>query len=337
MPKCGSQVTLCDVPIRFDTYEGCSHACSYCFVNRKNDISKIRLGESAHALERFIAGERNQLTSFCDWDIPLHWGGMSDPFQPAERIHKRSLECLEVFARTGYPFIVSTKNKMIAEGEYLELIKKCNCVVQFSALSPRYDAWEKGASTFDERMQAAKAISPYKRVIIRCQPYIPQLRYEMIDSLRRFRDAGAYGVIFESMKAQKAFPQMIKLNNDCVYPVNLLREHFEVFRDECHRLGMKFYCGENRLRAMGDSLCCCGIDGLGWRANTANLNHFLYDKDNFVFTDKMKEVGTAHAFKATSQSSLVNTGGSMFSFERFMTMASQTRSMLKPLIPKDIK
>ena len=24
MPSCGSQIFLCDVPIRFDTYKGCS-------------------------------------------------------------------------------------------------------------------------------------------------------------------------------------------------------------------------------------------------------------------------------------------------------------------------
>ena len=31
---------------------------------------------------------------------------------------------------------------------------------------------------------------------------------------------------------------------------------------------MKFYSGENRLRAMGDSMTCCGIDGLeGFKGN----------------------------------------------------------------------
>ena len=26
---CGSQVVLCEYPIRLDTYEGCSHDCRY--------------------------------------------------------------------------------------------------------------------------------------------------------------------------------------------------------------------------------------------------------------------------------------------------------------------
>ena len=45
MPDCGSQIVLCDVPIRFDTYKGCSHGCKYCFVYRKYNISKIKKAE----------------------------------------------------------------------------------------------------------------------------------------------------------------------------------------------------------------------------------------------------------------------------------------------------
>lgn len=38
MPEYGSQIVLCDLPIRFDTYKGCSHNCKYCFVQRKKDM-----------------------------------------------------------------------------------------------------------------------------------------------------------------------------------------------------------------------------------------------------------------------------------------------------------
>lgn len=138
MPKCGSQIAICDLPIRFDTYEGCSHLCTYCFVLRKNDL-KVEMGESAQALRRWITGARSQEFMWCDWDIPLHWGGMSDPFQPVEKKERRSLEALKVLAETKYPFVVSTKNALIADEPYLELIKQSNCVVQFSAVCPKYD------------------------------------------------------------------------------------------------------------------------------------------------------------------------------------------------------
>ena len=82
MPKCGSQITICDLPIRFDTYKGCSHLCSYCFVQLKYNIAHIEKGEGPASLLKFIQGHRDQTTNWCDWNIPIHWGGVSDPFQP---------------------------------------------------------------------------------------------------------------------------------------------------------------------------------------------------------------------------------------------------------------
>jgi DNA repair photolyase len=157
MPKCGSQVVLCDIPIRFDTYEGCSHKCTYCFVQRKNTLD-VSNGESVDTLKKWIAGQRNAETNWCDWDIPLHWGGMSDPFQPIELERRRSLEALKLFAETQYPFVVSTKSDLISKEPYLSLIKECNCVVQFSAVCDKYDRFETGASTFANRLKAAEKI-----------------------------------------------------------------------------------------------------------------------------------------------------------------------------------
>ena len=58
--RCGSQIVLCDLPVRIDTYTGCSHACKYCFVKKKVDISEIRQDNCAGALREFIAGKRKQ-------------------------------------------------------------------------------------------------------------------------------------------------------------------------------------------------------------------------------------------------------------------------------------
>ena len=100
---CGSQIVLCDLPVRFDTYTGCSHACKYCFVKRKTNIKEIKKDNCLESLKNFIKGERTQLTNWCDWDIPLHWGGVSDPFQPCERKHRISYEALKIFSETNYP------------------------------------------------------------------------------------------------------------------------------------------------------------------------------------------------------------------------------------------
>lgn len=112
--KCGSQVILCNLPVRFDTYVGCSHGCRYCFVQRKNGaLEEVKKGDDVRSLKTFIEGKRTGECAAFDWNIPIHWGGMSDPFQPIEKKEGRSLECLKLFAETQYPFVVSTKGKLI--------------------------------------------------------------------------------------------------------------------------------------------------------------------------------------------------------------------------------
>lgn len=301
MPKCGSQVILCDLPIRFDTYKGCTHFCKYCFARKKQDLGDIGFDESVTSLKNFIDGKRSSMVRWCDWDIPIHWGGMSDPFQPCEKTYKRSLDCLKLFAETQYPFVVSTKGKLIVEGEYFELIKKCNCVVQISMAGSSYDKLEEGAPSFEERLEMARKISPYKRVVVRVQPYFVECHNEIMQNVERMAQAGVYGIVAEAMKFEKKKEGLVKVAGDFTYPLEVLEPLFKELRDKVHDCGMKFYSGENRLRSLGDSLSCCGIDGMeGFRGNTYNLNH-LMNGDRIQATEKMKEKGTGECFKALHQ------------------------------------
>lgn len=300
--KCGSQVILCNLPIRFDTYKGCSHACKYCFAQKKQNIAKIQKDETVKALQAFIDGERGKETNWCDWNIPIHWGGMSDPFQPIERSQRNSYECLKLFAETKYPFVVSTKGKLVAEPEYLELLEQCNCVVQISAVCSKYDKLELGCPTYEERVEIVRKIAPkVKRVIVRIQPYMPEVYKDVLKNIPKLAEAGAYGVILEGMKFYKGKKGMVKIGGDYCYPLSVLKPQFESIRAECHRNGMKFYAGENRLRTMGDSMCCCGIDGLdGFKGNDYNLCMIVNGK-NPKPTVQMKTKGTATCFHALHQ------------------------------------
>ncbi len=300
MPRCGSQMPICDVPIRFDTYLGCSHGCKYCFVHRKSDIKKIKVFESAIALKNFIDGNRTKETKWCDFNIPLHWGGVSDPFQPIELKEKRSLSCLNVFQETNYPFIVSTKGKAIIEDEYLDLLSNCNCVVQVSIVSDKYDKLETGAPSFKERIKIIQVlVKKVQRVNVRVQPYMREVREDVLKTIDICADIGVYGVTFEGMKFIKKKRGLIRNGSDFVYPKKKLEYDFNILKDRCHVNDLKFYSGENRLRNMGDSLCCCGVDGLGFDVNIANLNHYIFDNKNFKYSSAMSLKGNTSGFKAT--------------------------------------
>lgn len=319
MPDCGSQVVLCDVPVRFDTYKGCSHLCKYCFVQRKKDITDIEKGETSKALLNFISGQRSKVVNWCDWNIPLHWGGMSDPFQPVEKKYRLSYECLKVFAETQYPFIVSTKGKLIVESEYLTLLRKCNCVVQISMVCSQYDKLEPGAPTFNERLEMVKILSDnVKRVNIRIQPYMTQVFKDVKDNIKKFAEAGAYGIIVEGMKFAKRKGNLIKVGADFVYDKQILKEHFEQLKEEAHKYGLKFYVGENRLRTLGDEMCCCGIENIkGFKPNTYNLCHILNNKE-YEVSNSMKQPDTAMCFTSVYQTTLGRQMLEGKTFEDFM-------------------
>lgn len=305
MPKCGSQCFLCNLPVRFDTYKGCSHGCKYCFAKKFLDISKIKVDEGPKALKDFINGKRNIETRWCDWNIPIHWGGMSDPFQPCEKIHKVSYECLKIFAETQYPFVVSTKGKLIIEKEYLELIEKCNCVVQISAVCSSYDKLDIGAPTFEERIKMAEIVaSKGKRVIIRMQPYMHEVFKEVYNNLEKIAEAGAYGVIIEGMKFKKKKKGLVKIAGDYCYPYNLIKNDFLKLKEKAHKVGLKIYAGENRIRSLGDSLTCCGVDGLdGFVPNKFNYNYLLKG-EKIVPTKQMKKEKTGGPFSAFDMTTL---------------------------------
>lgn len=300
---CGSQAVLCEYPVRLDTYSGCSHGCKYCFARTKVDIEKVTMKNCAKQLRSFIEGKRNGVTKWCDWAIPLHWGGLSDPFQPIERRGGASLECLKVFAETKYPVIISTKGKLITEEPYLSILRECNAVVQVSMVCSSYDRMEPGAPSFEERLSmVARLAGNCRRVIVRAQPYITGVKREFLSNVPRFAEAGAHGVTVEGMKFKKGKPGLVKVRGDYCYTEDLLEAHYALIRDACHDAGLAFYCAENRLRPMGDSPACCGCGDLpGFRGNRFNAVSLLNGID-CAPTDRMKEVGTAMCFKAIHQS-----------------------------------
>lgn len=304
MPKCGSQVVLCDVPVRIDSYKGCGHGCKYCFTLRKYDIRDIRLFETDKAVRAFVNGARNQEVNWCDWNIPLHWGGMSDPFQPIERAKRNSEKILKVFAESGYPFIVSTKGEAILD--YLDLLSKCNVVVQISLVSPQYDKLEPHAPSFEKRLEMLEPLAKVcKRLIIRAQPYMRSAKQDIIRYIPEYARRGGYGIVLEGIKLFKKQQGFVRIAGDYCYPVEILKKDFEEIRSAAHSSGLRFYCGENRLRPMGDSLTCCGCDGLeGFEVNHSNLNHYYFDGRMAEYTESMKRTGTAFCFKAIMQTSI---------------------------------
>ena len=305
--RCGTQCLICDYPIHFDTYYGCSHNCRYCFADNKNQLSNIKPQNQVNNIKRFIEDKRTVETNFCDWNIPLHWGANSDPFQKCEYQYQKSLECLKIFAETQYPFIVSTKNPcMLLEEPYFDLIKKCNVVLQISMVCGRYDKIEKGAPKYEERLKAmAKLTDNVKRIIIRVQPYFVDCFVDVINEIPKYKINGAYGIVIEgycSFKKNDKIKHLQHLGKKFDYPVEILAPQYKYIKEICHKNNLKFFCGEERLRFLGDDLSCCGTMGLDdFIPNKYNVEHLAHDKINAIPTKSMLENDCSQPLKSFRQ------------------------------------
>ena len=142
-----SQFPFCGLPLRLDTYAGCGFRCSYCFARYRggatfgdnirpaNPETIKRIFHLAIDLRRFPTGVIAQCLRR---RMPIHFGGMSDGFQPAEARYRVTEAVLRVLARYSYPTVISTRGSLIGEGLYLDLLKSIGPVVaQFSFSTTR--------------------------------------------------------------------------------------------------------------------------------------------------------------------------------------------------------
>lgn len=335
MPRAGSQIVLCDVPLRVDSLVGCQHNCKYCFTRRKCDEKigmdvEVEKGESPTTLLNFIKGDRKGEVNWVgpDEKFPLHFGGMSDGFQPAEKKHHITLEYLKIFAETKYPVIISTKGSLSVEPEYLDLLRNCNVCMQVSLVSPNYDALEPGAPPFWRRVEMIRILAKNTpRVVVRIQPYmLEELDTVLATTLPAIQEAGAHGLVIESMKFYDGKqPGTIAVGSDFVYPVDVLKYHFDKIKDKAKSIGLAFYCGENRLRGMGDSLTCCGCaDMPGFTVNKLNLNH-IYAGEEVEATPAQKAIGSTVCFKTLCQSAWGGSVLDQLSFDQMMRGVAQSK------------
>ena len=242
-------------------------------------------------LRNFIDGKRNAETKWCDWNIPLQWGANSDPFQPCEREYGASLECLKVFAETGYPFIITTKNPvMLTEQPYFDIIGQCNVVVHCSMVCNRYDKIEPNAPKYEDRLKAMEQLSKVvKRTIVRVQPYFLDAFKAVMEEIPRWAKAGIQGILIDGFCAQTKHPQMVRIGGFYFFSNDDLHKHFVKIKAKCHEYGLEFTCTEDGLQWMSDNTTCCGTAGLdGFTPHTYNSDHIA--AGDAVLTESMKQV-----------------------------------------------
>jgi len=174
-----SQFPFCSIPLRLDSYSRCQFACRYCFASARAGAApagriKVAKPEAfARRLDRLAKGAepRSVLDEMLAARIPIHFGGLSDPFMPLEGQSEVTLALLKVLREYSYPAVISTKSTLCASPKYLDVLESGRFVVQISLptlsddLSTRVDA---GVPTSSERLVAVERLAS-RGVAVACR------------------------------------------------------------------------------------------------------------------------------------------------------------------------
>jgi DNA repair photolyase len=118
------QFIMCGNSFRADTYSGCDFGCKYCFANNRGGGVKKSFLLSDIGIIRSVFKNCNgkSLTSeLIKNKVPLHLGGMADPFQERELEHGVTKEFLKLSSAYKYPVNISTKTGKIPE-DYFDIL-----------------------------------------------------------------------------------------------------------------------------------------------------------------------------------------------------------------------
>ncbi len=292
-----SQFSFCGLPLRLDSYAGCAFRCSFCFARFRGGNS---FGEGIRpADEQTLArifrhafnsegGEGGIIAQFLRRRVPIHFGGMSDPFQPAELRYRVTESFLRTLARYRHPTVLSTRSNLVASEPYLSLLRDINnVVVQFSFCSARDQTakqFEPHSTCPSELLRTMSVLSRNDiKVTCRWQPFIPSCSEPPEEFVSRVSSTGCRHVALEHLKipVERNHPLWKTLTNaaqrdfhfeykaagamldgrEYVLPaaskLNVILQTRDIVRDR----QMTFGAADNEFQYLSDTGCCCsGVD-----------------------------------------------------------------------------
>jgi DNA repair photolyase len=283
-----SQFRFCGNCFRIDTYRGCDHGCKYCFANNRmasgfGGVNNMQLGDHTKIENKFKAAfEAKKETVDLSVEllrarVPLHLGGMSDPFQQREGLRGLTLKFLRLSKMFKYPVVISTKAAGMPSDEYWDVLDPELHTFQVSLIGTNATLVKNFETSSPPPAARISFIKDLKKrgfwVSVRIQPLIDlgeadavlkavgkYIYYCTVEHLKlpKFNDkiwssvlehlSNDYKALLRASPNKPEFElnSRIKLDN-----ILFLKSKYK---------DVKFGCGDNDLHQYSDSLNCCGVD-----------------------------------------------------------------------------
>lgn len=279
--------TVCPNAFRIDMYKGCDFGCEYCFANMQIFKSKEFKEADIDKLKRkfYIALETDKkrkdiLIELLRHRVPLHCGGMSDPFQSREFERKLTYKLIELSNKYDYPICFSTKTASLPN-EYLMILNPKIHAFQSSIIGLSDDyihKWERNTPTATQRVDFVKNMRELGFWhSIRIQPIIDiievlaLLDYTLKLTKPSYVTVEHLKVINDNKEALNAYRRNCTNKADFWYTsskklecrTEIKKHNIKSIQELCNKYGVLVGVGDNDLHHLTQSRNCCGIDTAG--------------------------------------------------------------------------
>lgn len=292
-----SQFAFCGLPLRLDSYRGCAFNCTFCFARFRggNTFGSVVLPANPEQIrnkfEKALSTDdlsTNIISQFIKRRTPVHFGGMSDPFQPAEQRYGITHSILKTLAEFNYPVVISTRSDLISSKLYLDLLSQLkHVVVQFSFVSTnditakRFEPYSSSPSALLKTMEMLSR----REIPVTCrwQPYIQGISDKADDFSKKIGSTGCRHIALEHLKlpSEKSNPLWQKLmtasgrdlykeylqlgaklqTREWILPAEKKIATIIQVANEVRKQNMTFGCADNEFQYLSDTDCCCsGVD-----------------------------------------------------------------------------
>lgn len=168
----GNEGSKCLHPTRLDTYGcGCAHDCSYCYA--KSLLSFRNLWNPKAPSVGDISDISREVRKLPKNEV-VRLGGMTDCFQPIEKLHRVTYKTIRLLNRRRIPYLIVTKSALV--GEYTDVLDKELAHIQVTVTTLDDDlckTYEKASPPSERIMAIQKLQGEGYDVALRLSPYIP--------------------------------------------------------------------------------------------------------------------------------------------------------------------
>ncbi len=298
------QFKMCGNPFRIDTYKGCDFGCKYCFASNRGGNYKFDMSVADFSIIENLfnkafesdKGYKNINIEMLRKKVPLHLGGLSDPFQNREWEYKLTYKLIELSNKYQYPILISTKNANLPQ-DYWDILNPDIHAFQISLIGYSDEfirKYELNTPLANERINFMKELhnngfwvslrlqplidlDEALKVIKECQQYI---NYITVEHLKISLDnKNRKELLFDLTKTSKE--NYISTGREYELSTEVKQRNVECIKSITD---VKIGCGDNDLHELSGSFNCCGIDTINdnfsnWIKYNSMYINMTNDKD----------------------------------------------------------